>query len=138
MLSLPDVLSGNVTPEGYQKHQLQQKRPRDIEFFDENGNPVKYKDQHEDIPHDTCNDLYPIHRQQGIDGKKLRLQNDGGSSTLNSISNEFLTLSALSATDGFRMGNTINQFRRLCYPLSYSPFSKDNFDPTYSSVSFLD
>ena len=36
------------------------------------------------------------------------------------------------------MGKTINQFWRLCYPLSYSLTSNDDSDPTYSSVSSLD
>ena len=109
-----------------------------MSFFDENGNPVFYKIQHEDNPHDTCNDFYPIHRQQGNDEKILRLQNDGESYTLNSISNEFPTLSAQSAADCFRMGKTINQFRRLCYPLSYSPLLHDTSDAIYSSISTLD
>ena len=125
--------------EGYQKHQLQHKKiPRDNEFFDESCNPVIYKIQHEDNPQDTCNDFYPIHRQQANDEKILRLQNDGESCTLNSISNEFPTLSAQSATDSFRMGKTFNQFRRLCYPLSYSPFLHDTSDPIYSCISSLD
>ena len=98
-LAFPDILSRNVTLEGYQKHQLQHKKiPRDIEFFDENGNPVLYKIQHEDNPHDTCNVFYPIHRQQGNDEKILRLQNDGESYTLNSISNEFPTQPNLPQT----------------------------------------
>ena len=137
-LAFPDILSRNVTLEGYQKHQLQHKKiPRDIEFFDEHGNPVFYKIQHEDNPHDTCSDFYPIHRQQGNDEKVLRLQNDGESYTLNSISNEFPTLSAQSAADWFRMGKTINLFRRLCYPLSYSPILRENSDSIYSSISSL-
>jgi len=36
------------------------------------------------------------------------------------------------------MGKTINQFRRLCYPLSYSPTLEEDSDPTYSSISSLD
>ena len=36
------------------------------------------------------------------------------------------------------MGKTINQFRRLCYPLSYSPILRDTSDPIYSSISSLD
>ena len=40
--------------------------------------------------------------------------------------------------DCFHMGKTINQFRRLCYPLSYSPMLKDNSDPIYRSISSLD
>ena len=67
-LAFPDIRSRNVTLEGYQKHQLQHKEiPRDFEFFDENGNPVVYKIQHEDNPNDTFNDFYPTHRQQGND-----------------------------------------------------------------------
>ena len=111
---------------------------RYIEFFDENGNPVLYKIQHEDNPHDTCNDFYPIHRQHGNGEKILRLHNDGESYTLNSFSNEFPILSAQSAADCFRMGKTINQFRRLCSPLSYSQTLKEHSDPTYSSISSLD
>ena len=76
-LSFPDILSRNVTLEEYQKHQLQHRKlPQDIEFFDENGNPMIYKIQHKDNPQDTCNDFYPIHRQQGTEEKILRLQND--------------------------------------------------------------
>ena len=137
-LAFPDILSRNVTLEGYQKHQLQHKKiPRDSEFFDEHGNPVFYKIQLEDNPHDTCNDFYPILRQQGNDEKILRIQNDGENYTLNSISNEFPTLSCQSAADCFRMGKTINLFRRLCYPLSYSPVLRENSDSIYSSIISL-
>ena len=97
-----------------------------------------YKIQHEDNPHYNCRDFYPIHRQQGNDEKILRLENDGESYTLNSISNELPTLSTQSAADCFRMGKTINQLRRLYYPLSYSPILHENYDPTYSSISSLD
>ena len=138
-LAFPDILSRNVTLAGYHKHQVQPKKiPRDIEFFDENGNPVFYKIKHEDNPHDTCNDFYPIHLKQGNDEKILRLQNDGENYTLNSIIKRFPNLSSQSAADCFRMGKTINQFRRLCFPLSYSPILNGNFDPTYSSISSLD
>ena len=36
------------------------------------------------------------------------------------------------------MGKTINLFRRLCYPLSYSPVLRENSDSIYSSLSSLD
>ena len=36
------------------------------------------------------------------------------------------------------MGKTSNQFRRLSYPLSYSPILHGNSYPTYSSISSLD
>ena len=99
-LAFPDILSRNVTVEEYEKHQLQHKKiPRDIEFYDEHGSPVTYRIQHYDNPHDTCNDFYPIHCQQGNDNKVLRLHNDREIFTLNSLSNEFPTTTIQSATD---------------------------------------
>ena len=76
-LAFPDFLRQNITLEGYQKQQLQhRKMPRDVEFFDKNCKPVIYKSQHEDNPHDACNDFYPIHRQQRNVEKTVRLCND--------------------------------------------------------------
>ena len=113
-LAFPDILSQNVTVEECQKHQLQHKKiPRDIEFYDEHGSPFTYRNQHDDDPNDTCNDFYPIHCQQGNDNK---VQIDGENFTLNSISNEFASTTIQSATDCFRQGRTIDQFRRLCQP----------------------
>ena len=138
-LAFPDILSRNVTIEEYQKHQLQHKKiPRDIEFFDEHGSRVIYKIKHEDIPNDSCIDFYPIRCQQGNDEKVLRLQTDGETYTLISLTNEFLILSIQSVADCFRMGKTINQFRRLFLP-SASPATLDNdSDITYSSISSLE
>ena len=67
----------------------------------------------------------------------LRLQYYDESYTVNKISNQFPTLLFQSAPDCIRMGKTINQFRRLCSPLSNSPIFKDNSDPSYSSISSL-
>ena len=137
-LAFPDILSRNVTVEEYQKHQLQHKKiPRDIEFYDEHGSPVTYRIQPDDNPNDTCNDFYPIHCQQGNDNKVLRLHNDGENFTLNSLSNEFPTTTIQSATDCFRLGRTINQFRRLCLPSTQSLNSVEASEPTYSSINSL-
>ena len=137
-LAFPDVLSRNVTVEEYQKHQLQHKKiPRDIEFYDEHGSPVTYRIQHHDNPNDTFNDFYPIHCQQGSDNKVLRLHNDGENFTLNSLSNEFPTTTIQSATHCFRLGRTINQFRRLCLPSTQSLSSVENSEPTYSLINSL-
>ena len=111
------ILSRNVTKEEYHKHQLQHKKiPRDIEFYDEHGSPVTYRIQHDDNPNDTCNDFYTINCQQGNDNKVLRLQDDGEKITLSSLSTELPTATIQSPTDFFRLGGTINQFRRLCLP----------------------
>ena len=137
-LAFPDILSRNVTVEEYQKHQLQYKKtPRDILFYDEHGSPVTYRIQHDDNPYGTCNDFYPIHCQQGNDNKVLQLHNDGENFTLNSHSNEFPTTTIQSATDCFRLGKTINQFRRLCLPSLQSLRSVENSEPTNSSINSL-
>ena len=110
-----------MTVEEYPEHQLQHKNmPRDIEFYDAKSSPVTYRIQHDDNPKGTCNDFYPIHCQQGNDNKVLRLHNDSENFTLNSLNNEFLSTTLQSATDCFQLGRTINQFRRLCLPLTQS------------------
>ena len=77
-LVFPDILSRNVTIHEYQHHQLQHKKlPRDIHFFDEHGQQITYKMNHDDTPAESCNDFYPIHCQQGKDQKILRLHIDG-------------------------------------------------------------
>ena len=141
-LAFPDILSRNVTVEEYQKHQLQHRKiPRDIEFYDEHGFLLSYRIQHDDNPNDTCNDFYPIQQgipcQQGNDNKVLRLHNDGENCTLNSLSNELFTTTIQSATDCFRLGRKINQFRRLCLSPTQSLSSVEDSEPTYSSINSL-
>ena len=139
-LAFPDILSRNVTIDEYQHHQLQQKKlPRDIQFFDEHGQQMTYKIGHDDTSAETCNDFYPIHCQQGKDQKILRLHNDGENFSLNSISTDFATSSVILAADCFRMGRTINQFRRFCRsgsPASLS--SSESSTGTHSSISVIE
>ena len=133
-----DILSRNVTVEEYQKHQLQHRKiPRDIEFYDKQGCPKTYRIQYDDNPNDTCDDFYPIHCQQGNDKNVLRLHNDCDNFTLNSLSNEFSSTTIQSATDCFRLGKTINQFRRLFRTSTQSLSSVEGSDPTYSSIESL-
>ena len=139
-LVFPDILSRNVTIDEYQHHQLQHKKlPRDIQFFDEHGQQITYKISHDDTSAEMCNDSYPIHCQQGKDQKILRLHNDGEKVSFNSISNDFGTSLVQLAADCFRMGRTINQFRRFCRPgspVSLSP--SENSTRTYSSISVIE
>ena len=65
------------------------------------------------------------------------MHNDGEIFTLHSLSNEFPPTTIQSATDCFRLGNTINQFRRLCPPSTQSSSSVEEFEPTYSSINSL-
>ena len=137
-LAFPDTFSRNITLEEYQKHQLQHKKvSRDIETYDEHGSLVHCRIQHDDNPNDTCNDFYPIHCQQGNDNKVLRLHIVDKNSTLISFSNEFPSTTIQTATDSFRLGRTMNQFRRLCLPSTQSLSSVEDSDPTYSSIHSL-
>ena len=124
-LAFPDIISWTVTINEHQHHQLQHKKlPRDNQFFDEHGQQITYKINHDDTAAETCNDFYPIHSQQGKDQKILRLNNDGEKFSFNRISTDFATSSVQLAADCFRMGRTINQFRQLCQPgspVSLSP-----------------
>ena len=65
------------------------------------------------------------------------MHNDGENFALNSLSNEFPTTTRQSATDCFRLGRTINQFRRLCLPSTQSLSSVEDSEPTYSSINSL-
>ena len=108
-LVFPDILSRNVTLDEYQHQQLQQKKlPRDVQFFDEHGQQITYKINHDDIAAETCNDFYPIHCQQGKDQKILRLHNDSENFSLNSISTDFATSSVQLAADCFQMGHGLS------------------------------
>ena len=137
-LAFPDILSRNITIEEYQKHQLQHKRlPRDIEFYDEHGTQVTYQIQHEDNPNDTCNDFYPIKHKRDNEEKLLRLQNDGEDFTVSSMLDEFPIISVQQASDCFRMGKFINQFRRICGSETPSNESVSSSNAEYSSIDSL-
>ena len=135
-LAFPDILSRNVTVQEYHMHQLQHKRiPRDIEFFEEHSTPVTYQFQHEDNPNDTCNDFYPIKYERGNEEKILRVQNDGEDFTVSSMLDEFPIIAVQQASDCFRRGNFINQFRRICGPETQSNASVNTSNTEYSSVN---
>ena len=139
-LAFPDILSRNVTIGEYQHHQLQHRKlPRDIDFFDEHGQQITFNINHDETAAETCKDLYPIRCQQGKEQKILRLHNDGENFSLNSLSTHFAISSVQLAADCFRMGRTINQFRRLCrlrFPVSFSP--SESSTGTYNSTIVIE
>ena len=98
---------------------------------------MTYRIQHYDNPNDTCNDVCPIHCQQGNDNQVLRFHIDGENFTLSSLSNEFPTTTIQTATDCFRLGRTINQFRRLCLLSNQSLSSVKDSEHNYSSINSL-
>ena len=65
------------------------------------------------------------------------MHDDGENFTLNSLSNDFPTATIQSATDCFRLGRTINQFRRLCLPSTQSSSSVEDSGPIYSSINSM-
>ena len=81
--------------------------------------------------------IYPIHCQQGKDNQVLRLHNDGGKFTLNSLTSEFASTTIHSVTDCFRLGKSINQFRRLCLPSPQSLSPEEDSEPTYNCITSL-
>ena len=115
-LAFPDILSQNVTVKNYQKHQLQhKKKPRNIES--------------------TMN----MALQQPIEFNTMIILTILATTSIQSIANKETTTrfsectmmariprwlvlvtnfptTIQSATDCFRLGRTINQFRRLCLP----------------------
>ena len=111
--------------------------PRDIELYDEHGTPVTYQIQHEDNPNDTCNDFYPIKYKRGNEEKILRLQNDGDDFTVSGMLDEFPITSIQQASDCFRMGRFINQFRRICGSETQSGDSANASNTDYSSINSL-
>ena len=111
--------------------------PRDIEFFDEHGTPVTYQIQHEDNPNDTCNDFYPIKYKRGNEEKILRLQNNGQVFTVSSMLDEFPIIAVQRASDCFRLGKFINQFRRLCGPETQSNASVNTSNTEYNLINSL-
>ena len=65
------------------------------------------------------------------------MHNDGENFTLNSLSDKLPTTTIQPATDCFRLGKTINQFRRVCQPSTQSLSSAEDSEPTYSSIDSL-
>ena len=56
---------------------------------------------------------------------------------MNSFSNKLPTTTIQSATDCFRLGKTVNQFRRLCLPSMQSLSSVEDSEPIYSPINSL-
>ena len=84
--AFPDIFSRIVTLKEYQSHKLQpEKKPWEIGFFADYGNPVIYKIQHGDKSHDSCNGFNPTYCQQGKHKNISKLRNDDASCTLNSF-----------------------------------------------------
>ena len=110
----PDTLGRKITVEEYQKRQLQHNRTsEEIEFYDQHGSPVTYRNQHDDNPSDNCNEFYPSCCPQKNDNEVPPLHKDGVNLRLNCLSNDSTPTTIQSATECFELGRTVNQFRLL-------------------------
>ena len=69
--------------------------------------------------------------------KTLRLQNDGEDFSCSSMLDEFPITSVQQASDCFRMGKFINQFRRICLPEAQSNASVNTSKTEYFSINSL-
>ena len=66
------------------------------------------------------------------------MHNDSENFTQNSLGKEFPTTTTIKpAFVCFRLGRTINQFKRLCLPSTQPLSSVKDFEPTYSSINSL-
>ena len=65
------------------------------------------------------------------------MHKQGENFTLNCLSSKLPTTTIQSATVCFRLGRTINQFRRLCLPSTQFSSSVEGSEPTYSSINSL-
>ena len=65
------------------------------------------------------------------------MRNDGKKFTMNSLITKIPTKTIQSATNCFRLGRTINQFRRLCLPSMQYLSSVEGSEPTYISINSL-
>ena len=67
----------------------------------------------------------------------LNLRSDGENFFLNSVLNEFPTISIQQASDCFRMGGFINQFRQVCGSETQSNVSANTSNTDYCSIDSL-
>ena len=116
------------------KHQLKHKRiPKEIKFYDENGQEVKYFIDHDDSEIGTSNDFFPIIAHQNNSTTKLMFE---GPSQI-PHEQRLVKDSICSITDintCFQQGKEINQQRKLS--LSSNSDSDSDVSHTYSEVAW--
>ena len=115
-LTFPDILSRNVTLSDINKLQLQRKEiPKEISFYDEKGDQMHYTIKHEDIQDISCNDFFPIICQHGNERHILHLKNYGDEQYIEDyIEDNEVLATVQDMADCFKLGKTINQYKRLC------------------------
>ena len=135
-LAFPDILSRNVTLSDINKLQLQHKEiPKEISFYDEKGDQMHYTIKHEDSQDISCNDFFPIICQHGNDRQILHLKNDGDEQYIEDYFEDNEVLATMQdMTDCFKLGKTINQYKRLCSDVCPYFTNCTIEDETYSEI----
>ena len=80
--------------------------PKDIKFYDDQGQEVKYFFEHDD-ERLSSNDFYPVHCATSTDQRRLLLINDGHDFEVTEpITNQISSLNDISTN--FKLGENVN------------------------------
>ena len=106
-LAFPDILSRNVTITDMKKYQKKHKHiPKDIKFYDDQGQEVKYFIEHDDEGL-SSNDFYPVLCTTSTDQRRLLLIYDGlDFEVTEPITSQISSLNNFSAN--FKLGEIVN------------------------------
>ena len=111
-LAFPDILSRNVELKDLDKHQLKHKKiPKDISFYDQNGNEEKYFVLH-DNEKGNADDFYPILKETKTGLAKYTFKNDQLTQERYKPSKATIC-GVTNLVDYFSQGSAINHFKKL-------------------------
>ena len=112
-LAFPDILSRDITLEERNRQHLRHKHlPKDIKFYDPNGNEIRSFTHHDNRTYGEANNFYPILCHQNDETTTLHLKNDG----TEVFTERYCTTRVNSITDmkeNFLQGKHINQYRKI-------------------------
>ena len=132
-LAFPDILSRNVKLKDLDKHQLKHKKiPKDISFYDKNGNEEKYfiVRDHEKGPADG---FYPILKKtiNGVE-KYALTENRFEKKTYNQNNETICSMSDIS--ESFLQGSSINHYRER-NKVYFTELTESENEDNYSELS---
>ena len=111
-LAFPDILIRNVKLKDLDKHQLKHKKiPKDISFYDQNGNEEKYFVLH-DNGKGNADNFYPILKETKTGPAKYTFKNDQLTQERYKPSKATIC-GVTNFVDYFSQGSAINHFKKL-------------------------
>ena len=112
-LAFPDILSRDITLEEKNRRQLRHKHlPKDIKFYDPDGNEIRYFINHDNPTNGEANDFYPIVCHRNDETTTLHLKIDGTEVFTEPYRKERKN-SITDMKENFLQGKHINQYRKL-------------------------